>query len=127
MTDLSLERFDPFIEPMTKMVSLHVFPSGRDCDNHLLFTATAAALYGLYSEYEILTLTAPFQIEPGAFARWPGENHPSSWDDHLGLAVASPVLAQGILNYAAKHDWTWGDNWLGRIPLFVPVDRKSVV
>jgi hypothetical protein len=29
------------------------------------------------------------------------------------------------LNYGSSHDWTWGDNWLGRIPLFVPTVKAA--
>lgn len=117
-----------YIDPQTGMVALQPNTDGRSCDNHLLFTATASRVFGYPSTGQLFLAVHKFRLATGSYTRYPGDPEPSSWDDHLGLAVAHPELAKEILDYAYGNDWTWNSaegtadkaKWLGRIPLFVP-------
>lgn len=103
----------------TGLVGLSKNYAGRDCDNHLLFTATAHAVFGTFTVSQYLSIIGQCRLQSGAFSRYPGDPEPTSWDDHLGLAVSNPGLANEILFFGTFKDWTWGTKWLGRLPLFV--------
>ena len=132
---LNLEReLSRFRDPKSDLVGLRAFSVGKDCDNGVLFTATALVLmagFNLREYSERFRKSALLvTLEDGVLARYPGETEPSSWDDHLGAAVAGavrgvPDLTRLIAMHGYASDWTWGENWLGRIPLFSPVVRAA--
>jgi hypothetical protein len=115
-----LEAIAPYRDPDTGLVNLHPNITGRDSDNGLLFTATARVVFGYPGIEEFRAIVARCEIFPGYYSRYPGDPEPTSWDDLIGLSVADTMSAQSILDYASKHDWSWGDKWLGRIPLLQP-------
>jgi hypothetical protein len=121
-----------YIDPVTGGVQLHPNVSGQDSDNMLLFTATFVLLLQDPAEQaqarvNLLKTALACQLQPGEYCRYPGQTTPTSWDDHLGLSVASEVLAQEIHTYGVQNDWDWGANWLGRIPLFAPTVTASAL
>jgi len=101
-------------------------PPDHSNDNLLLFTATMHIYCDTNASNDALhDYVMRVRLEPGRFARYPGENHSSSWDCHLGLAVACGFCAKEILDYGVTHDWSFDGKWLARIPVFMPTVRAA--
>lgn len=103
----------------TGLVGLSKNYAGRDCDNHLLFTATAYIVFKAFPREQYLNLINQCRLKRGVFTRYPGDPQTTSWDDLLGLAVSDLDLANEIIFFGVFSDWKWQSDWLGRMPLFV--------
>lgn len=102
-------------------------------DNTLLYTVTKLMICHLIDDFEAAAENYRVrggvfwerEIEPGSYKRHPEETWPSSWDDHLAMAIYGyffdKQVAISILHFAERNDWCWNGNYLGRIPLFVGV------
>lgn len=111
-----MNRLQGFIDPNSGLVTLHRDSVGRDCDNHVLFTVTAGVVFNMMGV--LMTPLVGCELEPGVFSRYPDDPQPSSWDDHLAMAVANSYDATRIKLHGETHEWKWGNEYLGRIPLF---------
>lgn len=112
-------------EPKTKAFSCVANPGDFSCDNGVLFTAEAYRL-GLISLGEAEEIVLKYEMAPGLLSRYPGTNDPMSYDDHLGAASISPMLARRIHAYMSENDWTLPNkNYLGRFPILEPVVRAG--
>lgn len=129
------KEIEEYREKETGAVSVHRNPSNHSCDNLLLFSSVFIALLKDKQMQDIEfyhSIVRKFAIEPGRFARYPGEQEASSHDDHTGVAVVSYLLgmraAQEILAYGESTGWMFRptrEGWLGRIIDFPPTVRAA--
>lgn len=122
------EACQPYREEATGMVVLVPQPRDHSCDNGLLFSSTYMMLLGeeaTTSDVIWFThLVETCSLEPGLLARYPTETWPSSWDDHVGVAVAAAhynkTIAKDLWAYGKSHHFMYGSNFLARIVDFMP-------
>lgn len=126
---------EAYVEEETGSVSVHMYPTNHSCDNLLLFTCEAFILMrgdgkDFFDMENFKTWASRFRVAPGVFARYPGEYHSTSHDDYTGLAAASFILgedtiAHEIADYGVDTDFTWDNDYLGRIIDFEPFVRAA--
>ena len=110
-----------FTEKKYPMVGLEPEPTDHSTDNGLLFTATFISILEqtTYKDIQdIYFLVGACTLEPGLYARYPGDKGFNSHDDLTGVAYMGYRLGLGfpkdIVAYGRKHFWAWNTETPGK-------------
>lgn len=133
-SDVDMDDIKLFLEPTNGPMGLVANPGAKSTDNPLLLSSIAFVLFPWLGSGWLSGIASERALSPGVYARHPWQNDanekkPSAHDDHWGLAVALPNIAQKVLEHGRKHFWFFGDaklnHWLGRIAGFSPTVELS--
>ena len=115
----------------TGAFSIYKHPNDDSCDNLLLQTSYYYLLLEHRNELtgddreKFRKYLQSREICQGSFKRKSFETWPSSFDDHTAIAATSKYWATRIAEHGHWNDWTWNNNFLGRIPGFAPAIKAK--